>query len=90
MRADKVFIGTRAISLEFGLTNEYAPETQTDRAILKAGKEIFVLADHTKFGRAATVRLAALENIQTIVTDPGTPCEYVEAMRMRGVKVIVG
>ena len=89
VRADKVFMGTRAISLEHGLTHEYLPETMTDRAILKAGKEIIVLADHTKLGRAATVLLAPLKSIHTLVTDAGTPIEYVEAMREQGVKVIV-
>ena len=89
VRADKVFIGTRAISLEYGLTHEYLPETMTDRAILKAGKEIIVLADHTKFGRAATVRLAPLESIHTIVTDQGTSQDFLEAFQERGVSLIV-
>ncbi len=89
VRADKVFMGTRAISLEYGLTHEYLPETMTDRAILKAGKEIIVLADHTKFGRAATVRLAPLESIHTIVTDRQTPQDFLEAVQERGLKVIV-
>lgn len=89
VRADKVFMGTRAISLEFGLTHEYLPETMTDRAILKAGQEIIVLADHTKFGRAATVRLAPLESIHNIVTDRQTPQDMLEALRERGLKVIV-
>jgi DeoR family transcriptional regulator of aga operon len=89
VRADKVFIGTRAISLEYGLTNEYLPETMTDRAILKAGKEIIVLADHTKFGRAATVRLAPLESIHTIVTDKGISQDFLEAFQERGVSVVV-
>lgn len=89
VRADKVFIGTRAISLEYGLTHEYLPETMTDRAILKAGKEIIVLADHTKFGRAATARLAPLESIHTIVTDQGTSQDFLEAFQERGVSVVV-
>jgi DeoR/GlpR family transcriptional regulator of sugar metabolism len=89
VRADKVFIGTRAISLEYGLTHEYLPETMTDRAILKAGKQIIVLADHTKFGRAATVRLAPLESIQTIVTDKGISQEILEAVQERGLRVVV-
>ena len=65
VRADKVFIGTRAISLEHGLTHEYLPETMTDRAILKAGKEIIVIADHTKFGpgRRGAVGSARLRSI---------------------------
>ena len=89
VRADKALIGTRAISLEHGLTNEYLPETMTDRAILKSGKEIIVLADHTKFGRAATVLLAPLESIHTIVTDQQTPPDFLEAVQARGLRVVI-
>jgi DeoR/GlpR family transcriptional regulator of sugar metabolism len=88
VHADKVFIGTRAISLEHGLTHEYLHETMTDRAILKAGQEIIVVADHTKFGRAATVLLAPLESIHTIVTDKGTPQDFLEAVQQRGLRVV--
>jgi DeoR/GlpR family transcriptional regulator of sugar metabolism len=87
--ADKVFIGTRAISLERGLTHEYVPETMTDRAILKSGRQIVVLADHTKFGRTATVLLAPLESIHTIVTDQETPYDFIEAVQKRGLRVVV-
>jgi DeoR family transcriptional regulator, aga operon transcriptional repressor len=89
VRADKALIGTRAISLEHGLTNEYLPETMTDRAILRSGKEIIVLADHSKFGRAATVLLAPLESIHTIVTDRQTPRDFLEAVQARGLRVVI-
>jgi DeoR/GlpR family transcriptional regulator of sugar metabolism len=88
VRADKVIMGTRAISMEHGLTHEYLPETMTDRAILKAGKEIIVVADHTKFGRAATVLLAPLESIHTIVTDDQTPQDFIDEVESRGIKVV--
>jgi len=88
VRADKVFIGTRAISLEHGLTNEFMPETMTDRAILKSGKEIIVVADHTKFGRAATILLAPLESIHTVVTDQTASHEFTDALQSSGVRVI--
>ena len=88
LRCDKVFIGTRAVSLEHGLTHEYLPETMTDRAILKAGKEIIVLADHTKIGRAATVLLAPLDSINTLVTDDHTSADLLEQLRQRGIRVI--
>jgi DeoR/GlpR family transcriptional regulator of sugar metabolism len=90
LRADKVLIGTRAISLEHGLTHDYLPETVTDRAILKSAREIIVLADHTKFGRAATVLLAPLESIHTIVTDEQTSDEFISAVEERGIKVVKG
>jgi DeoR/GlpR family transcriptional regulator of sugar metabolism len=88
VRADKVFIGTRAISLEHGLTHEYLPETLTDRAIMHAGREVIVVADHTKFGRAATVLLAPIERVQTIVTDTATQAEFLQDIRARGIQII--
>ena len=88
VRADKVFIGTRAISLEHGLTHEFLPETLTDRAILKSGKEIIVVADHTKFGRAATVLLAPLERIDTLVTDQAVSHNFTDSIQTLGVHVI--
>jgi len=88
LRADKILIGTRAISIEHGLTHDYLAETVTDRAVLKAGKEIIVLADHTKFGRASAVLLAPLEQVHTIVTDGQTSNEFIKAVRGRGIKVI--
>jgi DeoR/GlpR family transcriptional regulator of sugar metabolism len=88
VRADKVFIGTRAISLEHGLTHEYLPETMTDRAILNSGREIVVLADHTKFGRAGAVLLVPVERIHTIVTDADASEDFVEAVEQKGIRVI--
>jgi DeoR/GlpR family transcriptional regulator of sugar metabolism len=74
--------------MEHGLTHEYLPETMTDRAILKAGQEIFVLADHTKFGRAATVLLAPLESIHILVTDEQAPRDFIAAVQRKGIRVI--
>ena len=89
VRADKVIISTRAISLEQGLTNDYLPETLTDRAILKTGREIILVADHTKCGAMSTAFLAPPTAMHTLVTDNGTDAEFVEALRALGIEVIV-
>jgi DeoR/GlpR family transcriptional regulator of sugar metabolism len=89
VRADKVIIGTRAISLEHGLTNDYLPETLTDRAIMKAGREVIVAADHTKFGRVAHVLLAPITSVNTIVTDEQTSHGFVESVKAQGIRVLV-
>jgi len=88
VRADKAFIGTRAIDLEHGLTNEYLPETMTDRSILKVAREIYILADHTKLGRTATVLLAPLETIHTLVTDNAASQVFTESIKMMNINVI--
>lgn len=89
IRVDQAIIGTRAISLEQGLTNDYLPETMTDRAILGIGRQVIVVADHTKFGRVSAAFLAPIERVHTIVTDRQTPQDFVDAVTARGLQVIV-
>jgi DeoR/GlpR family transcriptional regulator of sugar metabolism len=88
IHADKVLMGIHAIDLARGLTNEYLPETMTDRAILKAGREIVILADHTKCGRVSTAYVAPLSAMHTLVTDDQTPAVFVQALRSLGVRVL--
>jgi DeoR/GlpR family transcriptional regulator of sugar metabolism len=89
VRADKVIIGIRAISLDQGLTNDYLPETLTDRAILNAGRKNIIVADHTKCGVVATAFVAPLTAITLLITDINTDMEFIESLRTQGIEVIV-
>ncbi len=88
VRADRVFIGVRAISIKEGLTNDYLPETLTDRAILTIGRENIILADHTKFGRTSTVRLVPLSQIHVLITGEETPAELRSELRENNIRVM--
>ncbi len=88
VRADKVIIGIRAIDSDVGLTNAYAPETMTDRAILKVGREIIVVADHTKFGRVAPAFVAPLSVVHSLVTDTKVGHAQLDTITALGVRVI--
>ncbi|MCX8061716.1 MAG: DeoR/GlpR family DNA-binding transcription regulator, partial [Anaerolineales bacterium] len=48
INVDQVIMGARAISLTHGLTNDYLPETMTDRAIIQIGRKVILVVDHTK------------------------------------------
>ena len=89
VRADKVFMGTRGVSLEHGLTNDYLQETLTDRAILKSGREIVIVADHTKINRVATALLAPLNSMHTFVTNLEADQKFVRALKKQGISVVV-
>ena len=89
LRADKVIIGARAVSLEHGLTNDYLPETQTDRAILKVGREVILVADHSKINRVSTTFLAPLTDVHKLVTDKQTPRTFLSALKAQGINSIV-
>lgn len=88
INVDQVIIGARAVSLTHGLTNDYLPETMTDRAIIQIGREVILVVDHTKFGRISTAFLAPLESIHTVVTDCSTPDDLCKELEERGVQVI--
>ncbi len=89
VRANKVFMGIRAIDLKNGLTNDYLPETLTDRAILNIGAQTIILADHTKCGVVSTAYLAPLSAVDVLITDDKTDKDFIEALRQRNIEVII-
>jgi len=89
LRADKVIMGMRAISVQEGLTNDYLPETMTDRAIVNFAPEIIVVADHSKFGKVSTALVAPITSVAKIVTDIRTPPELINEIRQLGIEVIL-
>jgi DeoR family transcriptional regulator of aga operon len=89
IRADKVIMGTRGLSREHGLTNDYLQETLTDRAILKIGHEVIIVADHSKINRVATALLAPLNSMSTFVTDARADKKFIQSLKKQGIKVVV-
>jgi DeoR/GlpR family transcriptional regulator of sugar metabolism len=88
VRADKVILGIRGVDLEHGLTNADLQETMIDRAVLKMAREIIVVADSTKLGRASLARVAPLSAIHALITDTGASPEFVKALREQSITVI--
>ena len=89
VRTDKVIMGTRGVSLEHGLTNDYLQETLTDRAILKISREVIIVADHTKVNRVSTALLAPLKSVNTFVTDSKSDRKFIQLLKKQDIKVIV-
>lgn len=89
LRADKVIMGIRAISLDQGLTNDYLPETMTDRAIMGMGKELIIVADHTKCDRVSMVFVAPLEKVDTLITTNETNVAFLDAIKEKGINVLI-
>lgn len=89
VHAHKIIVGIRALDIEHGLTNDYLPETMTDRAILARGGEVIIVADHTKCERVSTAFVAPITVINKLVTDAKTQPEFVEALTTQGVQVVI-
>jgi len=89
LHADKVIMGMRAIGVQDGLTNDYLPETMTDRAIINFSSEVILVADHTKFGKVSTALVAPVTSVNKIVTDTAAPPEIIEELKELGIEVIL-
>ncbi|KAB8142979.1 DeoR/GlpR transcriptional regulator [Chloroflexia bacterium SDU3-3] len=89
LSATKVVMGIRALSVERGLSNELGVETSMDRAIVRCAPTLIVLADHSKLAKAASVTIAPLAAVHTLVTDAQAPAEAVEAIQAHGVRVLL-
>lgn len=86
-RADKVFMGMRAIDARHGFTNDYLPETMTDRAILSIAPQIIIVADHTKFGKVSSVLVGHITIADIIITDISCQAEYLDELSQIGIEV---
>lgn len=89
IRVAKLFIGSSAIDVSYGLSADDPAEVQTDRALMAAAREITVLADHTKFNRVRTIRVIPMSRVARVVTDAGLPDDQVTALRELSIDIDV-
>ncbi|MFF8594239.1 DeoR/GlpR family DNA-binding transcription regulator [Streptomyces sp. NPDC015220] len=72
---DTLFLGVHGISAEAGLSTPNLAEAETNRRLVQSARRVVVVADHTKWGVVGLSSFAALERIDTLVTDAGLPAE---------------
>ncbi len=74
LSVDWTFLGADAIHTS-GITNTNTVEVPLKRAMLAAARTTVVLADSSKFGRRALVRVAEIAEIDRVITDGELPDE---------------
>jgi DeoR/GlpR family transcriptional regulator of sugar metabolism len=89
LHADQTFIATQGFSVEAGLTYPSFEEVAVKRAMLAAGAEVTLLADASKCGRSAMVRIAPLTAVQRIITSPPIPDEERQKIIDLGIELVV-
>lgn len=85
---DYAIMGTDAIDPR-GLMNTNSNEVSMKRAMMAAAQHVIVVADSSKFDRAALVRVADLDQVDLIVTDDGLAEEAVAHYPVRVERVPV-
>ena len=68
-RVDFGVIGISGIDLDGTLLDFDYQEVRVAQAIIDNSRQVFLAADHSKFGRNAMVRLGGLEDVDALFTD---------------------
>ncbi|WP_411084715.1 DeoR/GlpR family DNA-binding transcription regulator [Streptomyces sp. cmx-18-6] len=68
---DVLFLGVHGISAEAGLSTPNLAEAETNRRFVRSARRVVVVADHTKWGTVGLSSFAALDEVDTFVTDAG-------------------
>ena len=71
LHVDSVFMGSHGMDARSGFTTPNILESETNRALIQAGRRLIILADHTKWGIIGISSVARLEEADTIITDDG-------------------
>ncbi|MEZ5092254.1 DeoR/GlpR family DNA-binding transcription regulator [Nocardioides sp.] len=89
IRADLAFVGTNGITLAHGLSTPDQTEAATKSAIVGCAQRVVVMADSSKIGQERTIRFAALEDVDVLVTDDGLEPDRRTELESVGLEVVV-
>ena len=88
-RVDVGVIGISGIDLDGTLLDFDYQEVRVAQAIIDNSRQVFLAADHSKFGRNAMVRLGGLEDVDALFTDAPPPPELRQRIEASEVALFV-
>jgi DeoR family fructose operon transcriptional repressor len=88
--ADKCIVGVDGISLKHGCTVPTNAEAEVVRLMIERTKgQVIVVADHSKWGVVSNFQIAAIGEINQLVTDEGFDPSAIEELAAHSVKVMI-
>ncbi|MFI5012162.1 MAG: DeoR/GlpR family DNA-binding transcription regulator [Hyphomicrobiales bacterium] len=78
-RVDLVFLGAGGISPEGEFTDYTRLAAEQRHLMMKAGRKVYILADHTKFKRQTPIRIAPVAQIAGLIVDEQPPASIARA-----------
>lgn len=85
----KLFLATAGISPESGLTYPGFSDLPVKRAMIRAAKTVYLLADSTKIGKTSFAALGGLSDVNVLITDDGIDPESVRMFEALGTEVVI-
>ncbi|BDQ35722.1 hypothetical protein SYK_00820 [Pseudodesulfovibrio nedwellii] len=88
-KVDYGIIGISGVDKDGTLLDFDYREVTAARSIIENSRKVFLVTDHTKFGRNAMVRLGNIREVDAMFTNKLPPAELVEIMKHNDVELHV-
>ena len=89
LSADRLFLGVDSLDPERGLMTPHLMEAQLNSQMIRVAREVVAVADSSKLQRRNLSVIGALECLDMLITDVHAHPAVVDAIRDRGVDVMV-
>jgi DeoR/GlpR family transcriptional regulator of sugar metabolism len=86
---DIALLGVDGISLDHGLSTYTIADAHTDSLYMNHAEEVWVVADHSKFGKVAPALIAPVARVKRLISDPGLGATERRALEAVGVEVLI-
>jgi DeoR family glycerol-3-phosphate regulon repressor len=88
-KVDIGIVGTSSIENDGTLRDFDFREVKVTQTIMKRSREVWMVADHSKFNRPAMVEVGSLKDLDILFTDQVPPVSFVELMQNEGVECAI-
>lgn len=88
LSVDVAFLATNGVSVDRGLSTPDTAEAAVKRAMVRAGRRVVLLADHTKVSDEHFAKFADIGDVDVLVTDGGLSDAEADRFRQAGVEVV--
>ena len=88
-RSRVALLSIGAIDLVGGFMDFHPEEAEFSQAVIAQASRVVVVADHSKFGRQATVKVCDLSDVDALITDRAPPPAFARRLAEAEVEVIV-
>ncbi|MEM2249758.1 MAG: DeoR/GlpR family DNA-binding transcription regulator [Candidatus Bathyarchaeia archaeon] len=85
---DKGFLTADAVDPDAGVTNSSMFEVGVKKTLVQVSKKVILLADHSKIGKKALIKVCDLSEIDVFITSHGGAPELLEAIAQKVPEVV--
>lgn len=89
LHPDKVLFSAKGFTPRAGFTDAHLAEVESKERLIRSAGLVIALLDHSKFGKEALGTIAAMDQVDVLVTDQEPPAEYRESLESAGVRLVV-